>query len=151
MWVSFFVCFFVSLLRVLIPFPYQKTFCQMRKTERDAERKDYNEGWKWNFRKRLSCNSSKLKHSEHQKTSKTFRDRNVVFGVNVEPLLSSKSSKHYIFWVCVCSLRYLACKVHEPCCIVICGLSRPSMSPPPSPSPTISHKRHNFQEQKYWI
>ena len=29
---------------------------------------------------------------------------------------SRKSNKYYIFWGCVCSLRYPACKVHAPYC-----------------------------------
>jgi hypothetical protein len=34
----------------------------------------------------------------------------------VEPLLQWKSNKHYILWVCVCSLRYTACNAHAPYC-----------------------------------
>jgi len=34
-----------------------------------------------------------------------------------------KTAKYYIYWVCVCSLRYPACIAHAPCYIVICGLS----------------------------
>ena len=34
-----------------------------------------------------------------------------------------KSSKYYIFWVCVCSLSYPACEVTVPYYTVICGLS----------------------------
>jgi len=41
----------------------------------------------------------------------------------VQPLLRWKSTKYYIFWDCVCSLRYSACKAHTPYYIVICGLS----------------------------
>jgi hypothetical protein len=33
------------------------------------------------------------------------------------------SNKYCIFWVCVCSLSYPACKAHAPYYIVICGLS----------------------------
>jgi len=33
-----------------------------------------------------------------------------------------KSNKYYIFWLCVCSLRYQACNAHAPY-IAICGLS----------------------------
>ena len=32
------------------------------------------------------------------------------------PLLLCKSKKHFIFWVCVFSLRYPACKAHAPYC-----------------------------------
>jgi hypothetical protein len=38
-------------------------------------------------------------------------------------ILSWKSSKYYMFWVCVCSLSYPACKAHAPYYIAICGLS----------------------------
>ena len=34
-----------------------------------------------------------------------------------------KVIKYYIFWVCVCSLSFPACKAHAPDYIVICGLS----------------------------
>jgi hypothetical protein len=34
-----------------------------------------------------------------------------------------KSDKCYLFWVCVCSLSYPACKAHALYCIAICGLS----------------------------
>jgi hypothetical protein len=32
------------------------------------------------------------------------------------PLLSWKSNKFYIFWVCVCGLSYTACNMHAPYC-----------------------------------
>jgi len=31
-------------------------------------------------------------------------------------LLQWKSNKYYLFWVCVCSLRYPACNAHTPYC-----------------------------------
>jgi hypothetical protein len=31
-----------------------------------------------------------------------------------KPSLQRKSNKYYIFWVCVCSLRYPACNAHAP-------------------------------------
>jgi len=34
----------------------------------------------------------------------------------LQPLLLEKSNKYYIFWVCVCSLRYPVCNVHAPHC-----------------------------------
>ena len=34
----------------------------------------------------------------------------------LQPLLRWKSSKHYIFWACVCSIRYAACNAHAPYC-----------------------------------
>jgi len=30
--------------------------------------------------------------------------------------LQRKSSKYYIFWLCICSLRYSACNAHTPYC-----------------------------------
>jgi hypothetical protein len=45
------------------------------------------------------------------------------WGAFAWPLLQWKSNKYYIFWVCVCSLSYAACKAHAPYYIVICGLS----------------------------
>jgi hypothetical protein len=37
-------------------------------------------------------------------------------GAFVQPLLQWKSNKNPIFWVCVCSLSYLAWNVHAPYC-----------------------------------
>ena len=38
-------------------------------------------------------------------------------GAFVQPLLPWKSNNYYyIFWVCVCSLRYPACNALAPCC-----------------------------------
>jgi hypothetical protein len=37
-----------------------------------------------------------------------------------KPFLLWKDSKHYIFWVCPCSLAYPACKAHSPHYIVTC-------------------------------
>jgi len=37
-------------------------------------------------------------------------------GAFVQPLLQWKSSEYYIFWGCVCILRYPACKAHAPYC-----------------------------------
>jgi hypothetical protein len=34
----------------------------------------------------------------------------------VQPLLQWKTSKYYILWVRVCSLRYPACNAHKPYC-----------------------------------
>jgi hypothetical protein len=31
----------------------------------------------------------------------------------VQPLLEWKSNTNYIFWACICSLRYPACKARE--------------------------------------
>jgi len=38
------------------------------------------------------------------------------WGAFTWPLLPWKSSKYYIFWVCVCSFCYPACKAHAPYC-----------------------------------
>jgi len=59
----------------------------------------------------------------------------------VQPLLQWKSNKYYIFWVCVCSLRYPACNAHEPRCY-----------PALQYIYTLFHKRHDFfkaAERKY--
>jgi len=37
-------------------------------------------------------------------------------------MLLRKSSKYYISWDCLCSLKHPACNAHAPNCIVICGL-----------------------------
>ena len=37
-------------------------------------------------------------------------------GTFVQQSLQRKSYKYYIFWVCVCSLRYPACNAHVPYC-----------------------------------
>jgi len=34
----------------------------------------------------------------------------------MQSLLHWERSKHYMFWVCVCGLRYQACKAHAPYC-----------------------------------
>jgi hypothetical protein len=44
------------------------------------------------------------------KTSNILTTRQ--WGAFVQPLLPWKSSKYYIFWVCVCSCSYPACKRH---------------------------------------
>jgi hypothetical protein len=46
------------------------------------------------------------------------------FGACVQPLLLWKRNKYCIFWVCVCSFRYLrvACNAHALFYSVICGL-----------------------------
>ena len=36
------------------------------------------------------------------------------WGAFVQPLLRWKSNEYYMFWVCVCSLRYPACNAHAP-------------------------------------
>ena len=64
-------------------------------------------------------------------TSRSF----CVTTVNVE------SSKYYIFWVCVCSLRYPACSVHAPYCQGWPDRLYNIFS-------TLSHKRYDFREKK---
>jgi hypothetical protein len=49
--------------------------------------------------------------------------RTYKWGALVQSLLQWKSNKYYIFWVCVCSLIYPACKAHDPYDIVISDLS----------------------------
>ena len=38
-------------------------------------------------------------------------------------MVYNETCLYYIFWVCVCSISYPACKVHAQFYIVICGLS----------------------------
>ena len=38
------------------------------------------------------------------------------WGIFRKPLMHWNRNKNYIFWVCVCSLWYLACKYHAPSC-----------------------------------
>ena len=57
----------------------------------------------------------------------------------VQPLLLWISHKHYVFWMCVCSLSYPACNANAPYYIAICGLSGFTI---------FSHgKRYNFREE----
>jgi hypothetical protein len=57
----------------------------------------------------------------------------------VQPLLQWKSYKYYVFWVCVCSLRYqhAVCM----CRIVTCGLSCSTIFS------TLSHKGQKFRKK----
>ena len=54
--------------------------------------------------------------SEYDLQEKQDRQRTYNATLFVEPFLLWKSNKYQIFWVCVCSLRYLACNVHVPYC-----------------------------------
>jgi hypothetical protein len=38
------------------------------------------------------------------------------YGTFMQPLLQRESNGYYIFWMCVCSLRYPACNAHAPYC-----------------------------------
>ena len=58
----------------------------------------------------------------------------------VQPFLPCKSSYYYIFSVCICSLRYRACKAHA---ILYCQLWPLRDSQHFS---TSSHKRHDFRK-----
>ena len=60
----------------------------------------------------------------------------------MQPLLLWKSRKYYIFWVCICSLSYPACKVHVPYYFVTCGLSGCTIF-----FFTLSHQWHNFRKK----
>ena len=57
-------------------------------------------------------------------------------GAFVLPLLQWRSNRYYIFWVCVCSLRYTARNAHAPYC---------HLWPAGHPQyfTTLSHKRHD--------
>ena len=56
--------------------------------------------------------------------------RNAVTRLN-KRCLPWKRNKYSIFWVCVCSLIYPACKAIAPYCIVKCGLPGCTKVPPP--------------------
>jgi hypothetical protein len=51
--------------------------------------------------------------SSNQDRRRTY---NVTLRRFVQPLLQWKNSRYYIFWFCVCSLRYPACNAHAPYC-----------------------------------
>jgi len=55
----------------------------------------------------------------------------------VQPLLPWKSNQYYIFWVCVCSLRYQ----HATCC----AMSSSTASSALQYFSTLSQKRQDFQ------
>jgi hypothetical protein len=62
----------------------------------------------------------------------------------VQPLLQwKKSNKYYIFWLCVCSLRYPTCKAHSPYCHLW-----PARLYNIFIFIFLSHKRHDFRKQK---
>jgi len=65
-------------------------------------------------------------------------------GAFMQQLLEWKSSKYYMFWVCVCSLRYTACYTRAPCYVVF-GLSACKIFS------TLSHTLHDFRKTCYWI
>jgi len=50
------------------------------------------------------------------------------------------SNKYYVFWVCICSLRYPACNAHAPY-FPICP------APPYNIFSTLSHKRHDSRKK----
>ena len=56
-------------------------------------------------------------------------------------ILLYKSNNYYIFWVCVCSLRFSARKAHAPYYIVIYTLSGSAIR-----FCTLPHKWHDFLE-----
>jgi len=55
------------------------------------------------------------------------------------PLLQWKSNEYYTTRVCICSLTYPACNVHEPYC---------HLSPVLQHFSTLSHKRRGFRKRK---
>jgi len=65
-------------------------------------------------------------------------------GSFMQRLLEWKSSKSYMFRVCVCSLRYTACYTRAPCYVVF-GLSACTIFS------TLSHTPHDFRKTCYWI
>ena len=59
----------------------------------------------------------------------------------VQPFLQWKSSKCYILWVCICSLRYPARNAHGSYCYLWRAQLYNIFS-------TLSHKRHDFRKKK---
>jgi hypothetical protein len=60
-------------------------------------------------------------------------------------IVAWKNRKYYIFWVCVCSRSYPACKA-LPYNIVICGLSGSTIF-----YSKLFHKRHDFRGVGEWL
>ena len=61
------------------------------------------------------------------------------WGTFLQQLSQWKSNKYYIFWACICTLRYPTYKAHVPYC--------PSVACPTLQYfPTLSHKRHDLQK-----
>ena len=65
------------------------------------------------------------------------------WGAFLQPLLQWESNKYYIFWVCVCRLRYPAWKAHAPYCQTVA-------CPALHYFPTLSHNWHDFRKKRYW-
>jgi len=61
-----------------------------------------------------------------------------LFFAFLQPLLQWKGIVYYTACVCVCSLRYPACKAHWPMSSVAC--------PAQQYYSTLSHKRHDFRK-----
>jgi len=58
----------------------------------------------------------------------------------VQPLLQWTSSKYYVFWMCVCSLRYSTWNAHAPYCRLWPTRLYNFFF-------TLSQKWHNFQKK----
>ena len=85
------------------------------------------------------CRDLYLRYTQLIQDSQCKRDVN--WGTFTQPLLQWKSKKYYIFWVCVCSLRYPACNELALYCRspIVSDLQWFS---------TQSHKQLNFQKKK---
>ena len=59
-----------------------------------------------------------------------------------KPLLMCKSNKHYIFWVCVCSLRYPAWNAAY--CIILSSVACLAL-------PCFSKLSHKWRDNKHYI
>jgi len=58
-------------------------------------------------------------YSLQDKTGKQQKRQSIItqeWGTFTLNTVSWKSNRYYIFWVCVCSLRYPACNAHAPYC-----------------------------------
>jgi hypothetical protein len=65
----------------------------------------------------------------------------------VQPLLQWKSNEYYIFWVCVCSLRYPTCNAHAP--LVYCRLWLSASTV--IHFTTLTHKLNDLRKRQYRI
>jgi len=61
------------------------------------------------------------------------------WGELVQLLLQWKINKNYIFWVCVCNIRYPACNAHASYC-------HPWPAPLCNILPTLSHQWYDFRK-----
>ena len=54
----------------------------------------------------------RYRRQDNYKTSNVLRTLH--WGTSVQPILRWKSNEFYVFWVCICRIRYSACTAHSP-------------------------------------